>query len=97
MPVIKSAKKKLRQDNKKQEENKKLKSLLKELIKRAVKTKDTKKIQNAVRVADRAAKKHIIHKNKAARIKSQLYKIAPAVVKKKSPKKAHPEFTERTS
>lgn len=88
MPVIKSAKKKLKQDNKKQQENKKLKSLLKELIKHAVKSKNDKKIREAVTAADRAAKKHIIHKNKASRIKSQLYKLVPASTKKKSPQKS---------
>lgn len=75
MPVIKSAKKKLRQDLKKQQENKKLKNLLKDLIKRAARSKEEKQIITAVKTADKAAKKHIIHKNKAARIKSQLYSL----------------------
>lgn len=92
MPVIKSAKKKLRHDIKRQKENKKLKNLLLDLIKRATRSKEEKAIKSAVKAADKAAKKHIIHKNKAARIKSKLSKLSvptpPSTPKKKtSPKK----------
>lgn len=83
MPVTKSAKKKLRQDKKRTLENKKLRERLSNLVKKAKKTKTEKTIIDAVRVADLASKKNIIHKNKAARIKSQLSKL----VKQKSPTK----------
>ena len=80
MPVTKSAKKKLRQDKKRTLENKKLKERLSSFIKKAKKTKTEKVVTDAARIADLASKKNIIHKNKAARIKSQLSKL----VKKKS-------------
>lgn len=81
MPVTKSAKKKLRQDKKRQTRNKSLSSLLKKLIKKASKNLSRKEILEAIRTADKAAKKNIIHKNKAARIKSKLSKL---LVKKTS-------------
>ena len=91
MPVTKSAKKKLRQDKKRTLENKKLKKRLSGLIKKAKKTKTEKAIKDATKMADLAAKKDIIHKNKAARIKSQLSKLikktAPAKKSTKKPSK----------
>ncbi len=85
MPVIKSAKKKLRKDKKRTEKNRVVKNLLKSLIKKAKKTKSIKDITNAVSMSDKMAKKHIIHNNKAARIKSQLSKLSlPSSQKKPS-------------
>lgn len=75
MPVIKSAQKKLRQDKKRTESNKDGKELLKELIKKAKKEPTTEAVRLVVKAADKAAKNHIIHKNKAARIKSTLGKL----------------------
>lgn len=93
MPVIKSAKKKLRKDRKREKENSKFEAFLKSAVKKAKKTKAQKDITLAVKTADKAAKKRIIHKNKAGRIKSQLSKL---VVKKqessvKKPKKNSPK------
>ncbi|OGH19064.1 MAG: hypothetical protein A3F31_01160 [Candidatus Levybacteria bacterium RIFCSPHIGHO2_12_FULL_38_12] len=94
MPVIKSAKKKLRKDRKREKENNKFENILKTLIKKAKKIKTEKAIIQAVRTADKAAKKRIIHKNKASRLKSQLYKLiaktpkaAVKTTSKKTPKK----------
>lgn len=75
MPVIKSAKKKLRQDKKRTLRNKSLKNLFKKLIKSAQKNPSEKNIKKAVSVVDKMAQKNIIHKNKAARIKSSLSKL----------------------
>lgn len=79
MPVIKSAKKKLRQDKKRTLANKNIRELLKELIKKAKKEAGSNSageiIKQAVQAADKAAKNHIIHKNKAAHIKSALSKL----------------------
>lgn len=83
MPVIKSAKKKLRKDKNRTEKNRVLKNLLKSLIKKAEKTKSIKDIINAVSALDKMAKKHIIHGNKAARIKSQLSKLSLPLPQKK--------------
>ncbi|MCL5438680.1 MAG: 30S ribosomal protein S20 [Patescibacteria group bacterium] len=78
MPVIKSAKKKLRQDKKRSVKNAKFKKLLSEAIKKAGKKPSEKTILIATKTVDKAAKNKIIHKNKAARIKSRLSKLMPA-------------------
>lgn len=75
MPVIKSAKKKLRKDRKREIVNKNLKNLLKKNIKLAEKNPSEANIRKAVKIIDKTAKKNIIHKNKAARIKSKLAKL----------------------
>lgn len=85
MPVIKSAKKKLRQDRRKTLQNKSFENLFKKLIKEAIKTPSDTDIRKAVSAVDKAAKKNIIHKNKAARIKSALSKL---LIKKSKPPKS---------
>ena len=97
MPVIKSAKKKLRKDRKREIVNKKLKNLLKKNIKLAEKNPSEANVKKAVKIIDKTAKKNIIHKNKAARIKSKLAKllagkkpIAKVAKKTKKPSKAKP-------
>lgn len=87
MPVIKSAKKKLRQDKKRQESNKNGKELLKDLVKKARKEPSVETIKQAVRAADKAAKNHIIHKNKAARLKATLSKLTLKPIAKTETKK----------
>lgn len=82
MPVIKSAQKKLRKDKKRTEQNKKLKNIFKTALKKALKSPTQKTITEAVRLTDKAAKKNIIHDNKAARIKSSLSKLINKTAKK---------------
>lgn len=87
MPVIKSAKKKLRQDKKRTLQNGKQESALKELVKAARKNPTDKTVQSVQKAADKAVKKHLLHKNKAARLKSSLAKLlsgkgTPQVVSK---------------
>jgi ribosomal protein S20 len=53
----------------------------------ARKSKTAVKILSAVSLADRAAKRKVIHKNKAARIKSQLSKLMPKTAAKPAKKK----------
>ncbi len=72
MPVIKSAKKKLRKDIRREKKNSQLKSDLKKALKNTRKSPTLKKVSLASKVIDKAAKKNIIHKNKAARLKSKL-------------------------
>ncbi len=74
MPIIKSAKKKLRQDKKRQIENKKVRELLKKTIKEAGKNVTDKTVREAFSIIDKSAKIHLIHKNKAAHLKSALSK-----------------------
>lgn len=84
MPVTKTAKRALRGSKNKTSINKLLIKRLEIAIRLARKTKTSEKITSASSLADRAAKKKIIHKNKASRIKSQLSKLVSekAAVKK---------------
>jgi small subunit ribosomal protein S20 len=87
MPVIKSAKKKLRKDKKLERINKLFKNRLAKSLKIARKEKSNDKIKSAIRLVDIAAKKRIIHKNKAARIKSSLAKLTVNKTSAKTKKK----------
>ena len=75
MPVIKSAKKKLKKDRKREAANKTLRVLFKKTIKQAEKSPTEINVRKAVKVIDKTAKKNIIHSNKAARLKSKLAKL----------------------
>lgn len=86
MPVIKSAKKKLRQDRIREKANNKIRVLLRTAIKKATKRPLEKNIQSAVKIIDKAAKKNIVHKNKAARLKSKLSKLTMSKSKPKPPR-----------
>src|SRR5690349_12915355 len=83
MPVLKHAKKKLRQDKVRTERNKKLKEQFKKLVKEARAKKTEKAMSEAFSAIDKATKHYILHKNTAARMKSGLAKVvagkAPAV------------------
>lgn len=81
MPVIKSAKKKLKQDKKRTLARAKTEVVLKDAVKKAVASPTAKNVSAAASLLDKAAKKHIIHKNRAARVKSRLAHLL-------SPKKA---------
>lgn len=77
MPVTKTAKRALRGSKEKESVNKLTMSRLEGAIRLAKKSKTVAKILTAVSLADRAAKRKVIHKNKSARIKSQLSKLMP--------------------
>lgn len=87
MPVTKTAKRALRISKKKTVFNKLILSRLGKAIRTAKKNKSRENILAAVSLADRAAAKKAIHKNKAARIKSTLSKLLPKKTKKSSRKK----------
>jgi small subunit ribosomal protein S20 len=74
MPVTKQAKKKLRKDRKREQKNLKVKSDFKKVLKKTKRNVTNKTLSEASKVLDKAAKKGIIHKNKAARLKSRLSK-----------------------
>ncbi len=104
MPIIKSAKKRVRVAKKAAIRNSKTKRTIRESIKAfaaSLKGEDARKAQSAL---DKAVKKGVISKNKAARKKSQLAakakaagtkpaKTAKTSVKKAAPKKAAPKKT----
>jgi small subunit ribosomal protein S20 len=85
MPVTKTAKRALRGSLAKEIVNKLTISKLESSIRQARNTKSTEKILKAISLADRASKRKVIHRNKAARIKSQMAKL---LVKKASSKKS---------
>ncbi len=81
MPVIKSAIKKMRKDKKRSKANLVYLNSIKKIfnqIKKAV-AKGTKDISELIKkyysVVDKAAKRKIIHKNKANRLKSKIKKF----------------------
>lgn len=87
MPVTKQARKKLRKDIKREEKNLELKNKFKKTLKNSRKNPTVKKISEASKILDKAAKKNVIHKNKAARLKSRLSKLTSKKVTTPSPKK----------
>jgi small subunit ribosomal protein S20 len=72
MPIIKSAKKRVKTAKKATIRNSKTKRSLKEALKSFVKKSDNKTHAAAQSNLDKAVKKGLVHKNKAARIKKQL-------------------------
>ncbi len=88
MPVTKTAKRALRGSRAKETINKLTISKLETAVRQAKNTKNAEKILKAVSLADRAAKRKVIHKNKAARIKSQLSKLTAKASPKTAKKKA---------
>ncbi len=74
MPLTRSAVKKLRKDRKIEERNKVFEKQLSTVLKKAKKEKG-KKIIKAISLIDKAVKKNVYHKNKAARLKSVLSKL----------------------
>lgn len=87
MPVLKHAKKKLRQDKKRTKDNLRLKETFKKMIKKAKENPTPEAMSVAYSSIDKAAKKFVIHKNKAARLKSALAKAATEVGEKTEAKK----------
>lgn len=88
MPVTKSAKKKLRQDKKREAQNALLEKRFRKILRTALKTGAKKDIAQAMQLADKTAKKHIYHANKVARIKSNLAKRLVTQQKRVSEKPA---------
>lgn len=95
MPIIKSAKKRVRTARKATIRNKNTKRSLKLALK-AFSSKSTDKNHKSAQSAiDKALKKHVIHKNKAARLKARAskkaklagIKITKATALKKAPVK----------
>lgn len=75
MPITKSATKALRKDRRRRLINIKVKDVLKKAIKDFEKKATDKTIQKYYSVIDTAVKKNLLHKNKAARLKSKVKKI----------------------
>lgn len=91
MPVTKSAIKKLEQDRRREVRNDAIRRMVKDVMKHVKKGEEP--ASKAFSVIDKAAKKHIIHTNKAARLKSSLADFMPknTAVKKKVTKTVTPK------
>lgn len=87
MPVTKTAKRALRASGRKGIINKQIILKLELALRSAKKAKSKEKILAAISLADRAAKKKTIHKNKAARIKRALTLLLPKTKTASSKKK----------
>ena len=70
LPITKSAKKSLRVSLRQRAQNLKVEKKLKQALKKA----DAKNVNEVISLIDKAAKTNLIHKNKAARLKSRLNK-----------------------
>ncbi len=75
MPVTKTAKRALRGSSRKAKINQVIISKLEIAVRIAKKRPSGKSVLKAISLADKASKKHAIHKNKAARIKSVLSRL----------------------
>ncbi len=75
MPVTKSAKKALKQEKRRATENQKIRNAYKKAIRFFKENVSSKALATAYTKIDQAAKKQVIHKNKASRLKSQLAKL----------------------
>ncbi len=88
MPNIKSAKKRVRSNAKKETVNTRITSSMRTAIKNVEKSakagnkeETAKYLNTAVQRIDKAAKSGLVHKNKAARLKSRLTKLKNDVEK----------------
>lgn len=75
MPITKSALKALRQDRRRTEVNRPVRSRVKTTLDEVKKTPNASTLSHAFSAIDKAVKKHLIHKNKAARLKSAASKL----------------------
>jgi len=74
MPITKSAKKKVRVDATRTEVNYRVRRSYKAAVKEVLEKKDAESLTKAYSELDMAAKRNIIHRNKADRLKSRLAK-----------------------
>ncbi|MFA6435853.1 MAG: 30S ribosomal protein S20 [Candidatus Gracilibacteria bacterium] len=98
MPILKSAKKALKQNIKRRARNFDTRRTVKESMKDSLETLEkmtpeeaNKALQKAYKIIDMAAKKRIFHKNTAARKKSRLAKLAALGANKKPAAKVETE------
>lgn len=82
MPITSSALKALRQARKRTLARKPIKSRVKTMIDAMKKSPSKDALSGAFSAIDRAVKKNIFHKNKGARLKSQLSKLIANLGKK---------------
>ena len=86
MPIIKSAKKKLKQDRSRSKTNSKYLLTYKNALKKLKKKGGSATLKEVYKSIDKALKKNIFHKNKANRLKSQASKLVRSFSTKKQVK-----------
>lgn len=79
----------MRQDKKRENHNERVRSAMKNALRAAKRNPTAKHIQEAFSILDTAAKKRVIHPNKAARLKSRLSKKKSKILKSQ-PKASRP-------
>jgi small subunit ribosomal protein S20 len=75
LPTHKSAEKRLRQSQAANIRNRAIKSQIKTSIKKVETSFDEKELKKTTSLLDKAARKKVIHKNVASRVKSRLTKL----------------------
>jgi len=75
MPLLRNAKKALRQSLAKAEINRRVKSQVKTAVDKAHAKPSSEAVSGAFSALDRALKSHLFHRNKVARVKSQLSRL----------------------
>lgn len=75
MPLLKHAKKALRASARKTEFNKQVKSRIKTEVALMKGQPDNNQLGKAFSAIDKALKRHLLHRNKAARMKAQLSRL----------------------
>lgn len=89
MPVLPHAKKALRASRRKAAYNAPVKARMRNAIKKFRKEPNQANLDEAYSAIDRALKRNIVHRNKAARLKSRLAKLLPeSEIKKQSTRKS---------
>jgi small subunit ribosomal protein S20 len=75
MPIIQSAKKKMRKDKKRTAHNKLKKDAMKMVVKNMRRTPSKENFASVESILDKAVKTNFIHMNKASRLKSRLSRL----------------------
>lgn len=75
MPIHKSAVKRLKQSQKANLRNRSVKSQIKTFVKKVETSFDEKDLKKTISLLDKAARKKVIHKNVASRVKSRLTRL----------------------
>lgn len=79
MPILKNAKKALRASKRKAEFNQQIRSKMRTMIAKMRKTPSQDLLSESYSAIDKAVKRNLIHKNKAARLKSQMNAVVTQV------------------
>jgi len=75
LPIHKSAVKRLKQSQKANLRNRSVKSQIKTFVKKVETSFDEKDLKKTISLLDKAARKKVIHKNVASRVKSRLTRL----------------------